>query len=214
MRFMLKPLSWIWLKLNGWEAHIEDPSVMKCVVVAAPHTSNWDMPYTMTVGIMLDLDINWLGKHTLFKPPWRGFMRFLGGIPVDRRQSGNYVEALAHEFSKRDKMRLVLAPEGTRGRTEFWRSGFYHIAKAADVPIVAGYMDYKGKRGGLGKVIYPIGTKKEVMDQLREAYEGVEGFNNDWFGPVKLRDEDETPVPTSSVPVEIEPPSVEADANA
>ena len=200
MRFMLKPLATLWLKLNGWEAHIDDPSLQKCVVVAAPHTSNWDMPYTMTVGIKLDLDINWLGKHSLFKPPWGGFMRFLGGIPIDRSRSANYVEVLAREFEKRDRMVLVLAAEGTRSRTEFWRSGFYHIAKAADVPIVAGYMDYKAKRGGLGRVIYPIGTQKEVMDQLREFYEGIEGYNDDWFGPVRLKNEDETPLPNTPIP--------------
>jgi len=190
VRRILKPISKIWLKLSGFEVLNSDPSLRKCVIVAAPHTSNWDMPHTMAVGTELGLEFNWLGKDTLFKRPWGGFMKWLGGVPIDRRKSGNYVDTLVREFQERENLILVMAVEGTRSRTDHWRSGFYHIAKAADVPIVPGYLDYKAKRGGLGTPIYPIGTPEEVMEQLREFYRDIEGHFPDKFGPVKLASED------------------------
>ncbi len=177
------------LKSVGWKVTIEEETPKKCIIIAAPHTSNWDGPYAISTGLILDLDMNWLGKHTLFKGRWKEVMEFFGGIPIDRSRSGNYVEQLAKEFQKRDNLRLVIAPEGTRSFTEYWRSGFYHIAKAADVPIVAGFLDYKKKEAGLGKIIYPIGTLQEVLAQLREFYESKEGYNPAWFGPIRSRSE-------------------------
>ena len=175
------------LKFRGWKLTVKEETPKKCVIVAAPHTSNWDGPIAISLGIALDLDINWLGKHTLFKGRWNRIMKFFGGIPIDRSQSGNHVESLTEEFKTRENLRLVLAPEGTRSFTEYWKSGFYHIAKAADVPIVPGFLDYKNKEGGFGAAIYPIGTLQEVLTQLREFYETKEGYNPQWFGPVRSR---------------------------
>ncbi len=189
LRSRLKPIALIGLKSTGWNLVVEEPIPEKCVIAAAPHTSNWDGPLAVATGLALNLDINWLGKHTLFKGRWGGVMEYFGGIAIDRSQSGNYVETLAEEFEKRDGLRLVIAPEGTRSFTKYWKSGFYHIAKAADVPIVPAFLDYKDKEGGFGKAIYPIGTLQEVLAQLREFYDTKQGYNPAWFGPVISRAE-------------------------
>lgn len=189
LSWILKPVARLWFKFSGWKSIMVEDCPTKCVVVAAPHTSNWDMPIAVAVGVLSERSFHWAGKHTVFKWPWKNFMIWLGGIPIHRGKAGsNYVESLALEFKKRDHMMLAVAPEGTRSYTEFWRTGFYYIAKAADVPIVAGYLDYKGKTGGFGKVIYPIGTMEEVLAELRDFYDNIEALHLDQVGPIRTRD--------------------------
>ena len=113
------------------------------MLIAAPHTSNWDLPYTLMVAFALRLNIYWMGKHSLFRPPFGAVMRWLGGIAVDRGRSTNLVTASAQAIQAADgPLQLVVPPEGTRGRTRHWKTGFYFIALEARVPIVMAYMDY------------------------------------------------------------------------
>jgi len=173
--------------------------VNKGVFIAAPHTSNWDLPLMLAVAFELEAELSWIGKHTLFEGAFGGFFTWLGGIPVDRRSRNNAVQQIADEINKRERIFLSIAPEGTRSLTDFWKSGFYYIAKTANVPIICGFLDYKTRRGGVGRVIdsqRPIG---EVMDDVRDFYEGMKGYRNGWFGPVRLREEAEEPEPTPEV---------------
>lgn len=192
---MLKFFAKTYLKLVGWNVDSELPEgVDKLVIIAAPHTSNWDFPITMAMASMIDMKFYFVGKHSMFRPPLGGLFRRLGGIPVDRRKSRNFVDQIADAFAQTDRMALGIAAEGTRSKQEYWKSGFYYIARAADVPIVLGYLDYKTKRGGLGPVVdssLPIG---EVMDIIRDFYADKIGYRHDQFTPPKLRNEgEETP---------------------
>ena len=132
------------LRLMGWTLTGEMPAnTAQSVVIAAPHTSNWDFPYTLMVAFAMRLNIQWMGKRQLFRFPFRHLMLWLGGIPVDRSQSTNLVDASVHSLqnAKRD-LHLVVPPEGTRSQSRHWKTGFYYIALGAQVPIVMGYLDF------------------------------------------------------------------------
>jgi 1-acyl-sn-glycerol-3-phosphate acyltransferase len=120
------------------------PDCGKLVIIAAPHTSNWDFVFGMTGAFALGLELHWMGKHTLFKPPLGGVMRWLGGLAIDRRAAHGVVEQVADEFARRGQLLLVVTPEGTRSKVERWKTGFWHIARAAGVPILLGGLDYGG----------------------------------------------------------------------
>ncbi len=187
----LHPFGLLYLKLFGWRLENKVPDVQKCVIIAAPHSSNWDLPTTMATGAGLDLSFHFLAKHTIFRPPWGTFFRFMGGIPIDRRSKQNYVEKVAEIIRSKQRCAIVVAPEGTRSKTEFWKSGFYHIAKAADVPIVLGFLDYENKTAGIGRSIYPIGTPSEVMDQMRDFYRPAMARDPELFVVPRLKSESE-----------------------
>jgi 1-acyl-sn-glycerol-3-phosphate acyltransferase len=126
------------LRLNGWTVEGALPEhARKAVLIAAPHTSNWDLPYTLMVAFCLNLNVYWMGKASLFKFPFGPVMRWLGGIAVDRSKSNNLVAASAAAIREADgPLQLVVPPEGTRGKTRHWKTGFYFIALEAQVPII------------------------------------------------------------------------------
>jgi 1-acyl-sn-glycerol-3-phosphate acyltransferase len=130
-------------KAAGWSFPGSIPDVPKAVIIVAPHTSNWDFVIGAAAMLAMDLEARFFGKHTLFKGPLGVFMRFLGGIPVDRTRGGEgVVEELVARFESADQLILALAPEGTRSTVEHWKTGFHRIALAADVPIVATVLDW------------------------------------------------------------------------
>lgn len=159
--------------INGWTAVQENPPPAKAVIIAAPHTSNWDFLYFFGLTNKLNLQSYWIGKNTLFKWPWGNMMRRLGGIPVDRSQSQNMVDAMVQEFAKRDKFILTIPPEGTRGNVKQWRTGFYYIALKAKVPVIIGMMDYAKKTGGLGPSFMPTGDYQADMQRFSSFYHSV-----------------------------------------
>jgi 1-acyl-sn-glycerol-3-phosphate acyltransferase len=171
-RLVRKFLVWIYHR-NGWKAVGEVPKERRFVLIAAPHTSNWDFLYF--VGLTEDLGImpHFMGKKSLFRWPVRKFMFDMGGVAVDRASKQNYVEQMIDEFEKRDEFMLTIAPEGTRGKVKAWKTGFYHIAMGAKVPIVIGMMDYSRKTGGLGPAIWPTGDYAADMAQIKKQYDGV-----------------------------------------
>jgi len=179
------------LGLSGWRPEGVQPTAPKYVLIAAPHTSNWDFPYTLALAWLLDVRMQWMGKHTLFRPPYGWAMRRLGGIPIRRHERTNMVERAAELLSQSDELALLVPAEGTRSRTEYWKSGFLHIARTANVPIVLGYLDFARRRGGFGPAISAQGDAREVMDRIRAFYAGKLGKHPKLFGPVRLRDEDE-----------------------
>ncbi len=185
-------LARLFLRLTGWQPEGERPEPAKFVLIAAPHTTNWDFPFTLAFARVFNLKILWMGKHTLFKGPLGPIMRRLGGLPIQRHLRKNVVEQTADLLrNAADELVITVPAEGTRSRVEYWKSGFYHIARAADVPIVLGYLDYKRKRGGFGAAIKPTGDLKADMDLSRAFYADKVGKYPENFGPVRLREEDE-----------------------
>ena len=167
---------WV-LHLKGWQVLGALPAdTPKCVLIAAPHTSNWDLPYTLMVAFCLRLNIYWMGKASIFRWPFGPLMRWLGGIAVDRTKSNNLVAASAAAISAASgPLQLVVPPEGTRGKTPHWKTGFYFIALEARVPIVMAYMDYERKLSGLGPVFQPTGDVDADMAAIKRFYAPFKG---------------------------------------
>ncbi len=180
---VLRALSVSFLKLTGWTVEGSlPPNGQKSVLIAAPHTSNWDLPYTLMVAFALGLRVYWMGKAEIFKPPFRGVMMWLGGIPVDRDKASNLVAASIDALNAADgPLQLIVPPEGTRSNTRFWKTGFYYIALGAKVPIVMAYMDYDKKRSGLGPVFEPTGDIEADMTRIKAFYAPIKGRHADRF---------------------------------
>lgn len=155
---------------HGWKAVGEVPEPRRFVLIAAPHTSNWDFVYYLGVTQALGLRTFFMAKKSLFRWPMGGFMRAMGGVEIDRSKGGNYVQAMVDEFARRTEFVLTVAPEGTRGRTAKWKTGFYQIAMKANVPLVVGMMDYGRKTGGLGPMIWPTGDFRADMLKVLDVY--------------------------------------------
>ena len=181
---VLRALSIGFLKLTGWKIEGSlPPNGAKSVLIAAPHTSNWDLPYTLMVAFALRLNIYWMGKHQIFRPPFRSLMMWLGGIPVHRESANNLVAASAAAIkAARGPLQLVVPPEGTRSKVRYWKSGFYYIALEAEVPIVLAYMDYERKISGLGPVFQPTGNLEADMQTIQAFYKPYKGKNPDQSG--------------------------------
>ncbi len=179
------------LALFGWRVAGAAPDLPKYVLVVAPHTSNWDFPVMLALAIALRIKVTWMGKHTLFRPPFGWLMRRLGGLPIERTARHNVVEQAIESFRASDRLALAILPEGTRKRTPYWRSGFYHIASGAQVPIVLGFADYQRKVGGIGPVITLSGDIEADMALIRDFYIGVVGKRPDQFGKIRLRSQED-----------------------
>ena len=179
----LRLISIAFLRLTGWKVVGKLPAnAAKSVLIAAPHTSNWDLPYTLMVAFVLRLNVYWMGKASLFRPPYRGVMMWLGGIPVDRAQSNNLVAASSAAIMQATgQLQLIVPPEGTRSGTRYWKTGFYYIALGAGVPIVMAYLDYDKKIGGLGPVFQTTVDVETDMTAIKAFYAGVKGKNADQF---------------------------------
>ena len=180
----------LYLRLIAWRLEGRFPDVSKAVVIAAPHTSNWDMPLMLAIAWVLDIHPAWLGKRELFRWPFGWVMRRLGGVPVDRTTSQNLVQEAVARFESVDRLHLVIPPSGTRNRAKHWRSGFYHIARGARVPIVCAFLDYRRRVGGIGPVLWASGDVAGDMRQLRAFYDGITGKFPALTTPVRLLEED------------------------
>ena len=180
---VLRGLSIGFLKLSGWTVTGQLPANGRtCVLIAAPHTSNWDLPYTLMVAFALRLNIYWMGKEQIFKPPFRAVMMWLGGLPVRRESANNLVAASIDALQAADgPVQLVVPPEGTRSKVRYWKTGFYYIALGAKVPIVMAYMDYARKQSGLGPVFEPTGDIEADMVAIKAFYAPFKGKNPDQF---------------------------------
>ncbi len=157
-------------KRYGWRAVGIVPEPRKFIIIAAPHTSNWDFLYFLGLTQDLAVDAHFMAKESLFRWPMRRFMLEMGGIPVDRSARHNMVDAMVHEFATRDEFMLTIAPEGSRSKSGKWKTGFYQIALAAKVPIVVGLMDYGRKTGGLATTIWPTGDYAADMAKVWDVY--------------------------------------------
>jgi 1-acyl-sn-glycerol-3-phosphate acyltransferase len=158
------------------------------VVVFAPHTSNWDFPLLLLARSALELRSSYLGKHTLFRPPFGWLFRALGGIPVNRSDAHHLVEQIANEFRTRDRLWLAMAPEGTRTKTDHWKSGFYRIALAARVPVLLSYIDASRKECGVGPLLELSGDSERDLALIREFYADKRGIHPELAGDVRFQD--------------------------
>jgi 1-acyl-sn-glycerol-3-phosphate acyltransferase len=183
VNFVFRTFSVCYLYLAGWKIQGALPAeAQKSVFIAAPHTSNWDLPYTLMVAFVLRLNIYWMGKASIFRFPFGWLMKWLGGIPVDRSKANNLVAASAQAIAQaRGALQLIVPPEGTRAKTRYWKTGFYHIASAAQVPIVMAYMDYSRRISGLGPVFYPSGDLEADMLAIKAFYAPFKGKNATQF---------------------------------
>jgi 1-acyl-sn-glycerol-3-phosphate acyltransferase len=167
-------VKWVLLALyrwKGWTLVSVAPVPRRCVILGVPHTSNWDFVFFLGATHEVGIAPNFMGKHSLFKWPMTRFMYDMGGISVDRSAKGkNYVDQVVAEFERREDLPLVIAPEGTRGAIKGWRSGFYHIALKAGVPIVPAWVDNKTMLGGIGEGIMPTGDYAADLGKLLEFY--------------------------------------------
>ncbi len=177
------------LGLTGWRIEGGKPDVQRFVLIAAPHTSNWDLVYMLALSVLNDVKLQWMGKHVLFRPPLGWLLRLLGGIPVVRHRAGHLVGQLVRRFKESESLALVVPAEGTRGRAPYWKSGFYHIARAADVPVLLGYLDYSRKRGGFGPAIELTGDVSADMDEIRSFYADKVAKYPECFGEIRLKEE-------------------------
>jgi len=179
--FIIKDILWllskIFLWLCGWKVSGQLPPEKKFVMIAAPHTSNWDLPFMLTVSFALKVKPYWMGKEQIFKPPFKGLMKWMGGIPIDRNKSHNMVEYTAELMKQSGELIVAVPPEGTRSKVKYWKTGFYHIANLAQVPIALGFLDYGKKIGGIGGVIYPSGDIEKDMLKIKAFYKTVKGKN-------------------------------------
>ncbi len=162
-------------RLAGWDFEGEIPNLPKFVIIGAPHTSNWDFPVAMAFVFAIGLDARWIGKHTLFRRPFGGFMRWLGGTPVVRSERRGVVAQVIDVFAGQEQIVFGVAPEGTRKRVDRWKTGFYHIAVGAGVPILPGYFDYPRKMVGFGPSFNPTGDMEADIEKLKAFYTPFKG---------------------------------------
>jgi len=161
------------LKVLGWKGVYKPKRPKKYFAIFAPHTSNWDFPILISIALKLDIRSYWMGKNSLFKRPYGWFFKWLGGIPIDRSRSVNTVDQFIGHFNDHENLVLVNAPEGTRSRVGKWKSGFYHIATGASVPIALVYLDYKEKIGGIGQIFHTTGDYEKDMDTIMDFYRSI-----------------------------------------
>ncbi len=185
------------LRLAGWEAVGAEHVVDKGVIIAAPHTSNWDGVFMLAVAWAMDLRLSWMVKDSLTRGPLGWLVRATGGIGVDRSARHDTVEQLRRRFERSDRLLLAIAPSGTRGRRDHWRSGFYHVARAAGVPILLGFLDYARRRGGIGGALRPTGDLRADMDRIRAFYAPIRGKHPELESRIRLKAEDPPPEDTA-----------------
>jgi len=169
------------LGLMGWETDNQWPQGLEqCVMIAAPHTSNWDAVYARLALKVLGVNVRITIKDSYMKFPLGPFVRAMGGIGIDRspkkeaQARTSMVQLMADLFKEHPHLVMLVTPEGTRAKQENWKTGFYHIAMTAGVPIALAYMDYKKKRAGVGKIIYPTGNYEQDMQEIMQFYANIE----------------------------------------
>jgi 1-acyl-sn-glycerol-3-phosphate acyltransferase len=184
---LLRRLALGLLRLAGWRSVLVWPPEPKGVIIVYPHTSNWDFVLGMLYRIGHGLPANWIGKAEMFPWPFTGLLKWLGGIPLDRKRSKGFLEALLEEFRRRDWIWVAIAPEGTRSHTDHLKSGFYQVSVAADVPVALAYIDYGTKTLGIDTFVRMTGDRDADMETLRRFYAGKRGRRPEFAGELRLR---------------------------
>lgn len=185
---MMRLIGWWYMRLTGWTFLGRPPTVPRFVAIGWPHTSNWDYLLFLGVTRLFQVPAKAIGKHTLVTGPF-GFVFRRAVIPIERDSGQGMVEQMRQRFAEIDRLAVVMSPEGTRRRTDHWRSGFYQIALGADVPIVPVYIDWAHKIACIGEPITPTGDVRADMDRIRHFMAPGKGKHPEDAAPVRLRDE-------------------------
>lgn len=172
----------------GWRCVYVPPPAPKGIIVVYPHTSNWDFIIGVLFKFASGLPAHWLGKDTLFRWPVRRLFLRIGGIPINRRERSGFVAALLAEFERRDWMWLAVAPEGTRARSDHWKSGFYQIALAGQLPVGLGYIDYATRTVGIDMYLQLGGNPSEDFARIRAFYADKRGRRPAHESDIRLRE--------------------------
>lgn len=184
---MLKLFADFILKIFSWQLDIRIPAEKKYVLIGAPHTTNWDLPLTLLCFWSVQKNIKWVAKKQLFIGPLKYFFRALGGVPVDRSAHTGFIEQIASQFEHHEEMILCLAPEGTRSKTEYWKTGFYYIALTAKVPVCLGYIDYPTRTMGFGQMLIPSGDIHKDFAQIKTFYQDKTGKRPEKQGAMRIK---------------------------
>ena len=173
---LLRWIAIVVLKVIGWKAVGKEIANPRFVLIGAPHTSNWDFPLMLLIVLKLRLQVFWMGKHTLFPFPVGWLMKWLGGIPINRAKSHNVVNETVRQYREHENLVVLVPPEGTRSKVTTWKSGFYHIANNAGVPILMGFVDAAKKEAGLADFFYPTGDVEADIQEIRKFYQDKKGI--------------------------------------
>mgnify|MGYP001815994937 FL=1 len=185
---VLKKLARLILRISGWTTVGGTPEAPKAVIIAAPHTSNWDGVWALVYKVAVGLDIKFFAKKSLFWFPLGNLLRGLGAIELDRDRAINVVQQAINEFERHDSFYFGLAPEGTRSLKPGWKTGFYRIALGAGVPVYIGFLDYRNKRIGIGPRVDLCGDVETDLAVIREHYKDIEGRWPEQASPIVFPD--------------------------
>lgn len=183
---ILRLVALLLMKITGWKTDGDLPDVKKYVLVVAPHTSNWDLFYGILIAFAYRLEVYYMAKHQLFKFPFGPIMRWLGGIRIDRSHAGNNVMQTIKKFQENECLVIAVPPEGTRSKAPGWKSGFYHIAHGAGVPMVFAFIDYARKAAGIKGMLYASGNIEDDIQIIREMYKDVKGRFDDQKNEIRI----------------------------
>lgn len=181
-------VSWWLLRLLGWQVVLPQPLPARCVVAIYPHTSNWDFAIGLLTKWALHIRFRWVAKDTLFRGPLSPLLLHWGGIPVNRRERTGFADAMRVAFACGDDLRLVIAPEATRSYVDHWKSGFYHIALAAGVPVALAFIDWSRREIGFLGHLELTGDSTVDMARIARCYDGKVGRNPELQGRIRLRE--------------------------
>jgi len=181
LRLLCVPVVW----LRGWRKSGPLPDVKKCIIVVAPHTSNWDFPIGISFVLWFRIKAFWLGKVQLFRWPFGAMFRWFGGIAVDRSKKNDLVKQVADLFAANDKLWIAVTPEGTRSRVEKWKTGFYYMALEAKVPLALAHIDYGKKTVGIDRLMEPSGDLEKDLAEIQAYYAEIRGARQDKWGQGK-----------------------------
>ena len=189
---MLSSIARLLLRLGGWTLVGEHPAAPKAVLIAAPHTSNWDGVWGLIAKVALKLDVRFFGKASLFWFPLSVLLRGMGGIPLDRSRPGSAVEQAVESFDSRESFYFGMAPEGTRSLKDYWKTGFYRIATRANVPVVLAFFDYEHRRLGIGPTLELTGEPDVDLVAIRAFYaDHGRGKHHEKMSPIAFPPEQE-----------------------
>ncbi len=175
------------MKLFGWKSILAPAPAQKFVALGYPHTSNWDFIPAVAWAWSTGLKMNFVGKAALFKGLMGPIMKALGGIPLERDKSKNFVDQIVEIIKSRDEIALIVAAEGTRSKAEYWRSGFYYMALEANVPIGLAYLDWKRREIGISQYLMPSGDLEKDFEIIKTYYQGVTGRDPSKQSPIVLK---------------------------